>query len=371
MSEIKPAVFTVGDDYQIFVAGGRGNTMWADVNGKTYYDESNGVLRSDSFIHKITVPKTDLDSAEGYTIFRRKIIDRKPYFAETEEPEAESFSFRAPKSGTLRAYHIADAHDNMRPPFDAARAFGDIDLLILNGDMQLSSESEEEILYLHKMAADITGGAIPVVYARGNHELRGSFAEHMERYSPCENGHSYYSFRAGSVWGLVLDCGEDKQDDHAEYGNTICCSFFRRKETEFLKEIVKRAENEYAAKGVKHRIVICHMPFTKLCKGDFDIERDVYSEWVGILNEEIKPEFMLAGHTHKMSIYEPGGEFDGYGQKFPVIVGSEIVNAYSENHDQAYFIGCGIEFGNNGTSFTFTDSDGNILNKEYNTVCGV
>ncbi|MBO4897703.1 MAG: metallophosphoesterase [Clostridia bacterium] len=367
MSEINPVVFSVGDNYQIFVPGGRGSTMWVSIGGENYYDGANGVLRSDVLVHKMTVPKKVLDTAQSYTIYKRNIVERKPYFTETEEPEHKSFSFKAPEGNKIRAYHVADAHSNLKPPVLAAKAFGNIDLLILNGDIQTSSESEEEILNIYKIASDITEGAIPVVYARGNHDLRGSFAEYLDRYTPCENGNTFFTFRVGDVWGLVLDCGEDKLDNHAEYGNTLCCESFRRTETGYLREMVQNAESEYTAEGVKHRIVICHMPFTKIEKGEFDIERDVYAEWVNILNEKIKPEFMLCGHKHALNIYEPGGEHDGYGQGFPVIIGSEIKNAHTENHDGAYFIGCGIEFSDEKTHFSFTDSDGNFLKNEYNT----
>ena len=33
-----------------------------------------------------------------------------------------------------------------------------------------------------------------------------------------------------------MDCGEDKPDDHTEYGNTVCCEVFRRDVTRFLEK---------------------------------------------------------------------------------------------------------------------------------------
>ena len=34
------------------------------------------------------------------------------------------------------------------------------------------------------------------------------------------------TFRLGNLWGILLDCGEDKNDDRPEYGGTICCHAF-------------------------------------------------------------------------------------------------------------------------------------------------
>ncbi|MBO5269618.1 MAG: serine/threonine protein phosphatase, partial [Clostridia bacterium] len=79
----------------------------------------------------------------------------------------------------------------------------------------------------HRIAAGVTKGRIPVVFARGNHDTRGKYAERLANHTPTDNGRSYYSVRLGKLWMLVLDCGEDKNDDHAEYGHTMCCHAFR------------------------------------------------------------------------------------------------------------------------------------------------
>ena len=79
-----PAVFAVKNDYQIMVPVKSDLLFWVTVDGKNYYDHSNGIIRSSTRMHRVNVPSSVLDKAGEYTVTYRKIIDRKPYFAETE-----------------------------------------------------------------------------------------------------------------------------------------------------------------------------------------------------------------------------------------------------------------------------------------------
>ena len=96
LSELKthPAVFAVKDEYQIMVPVKSDLLFWVSVNGKKYYDHSNGIIRSSTRIHRVHIPMTELDSACEYTVSYKKIIDRKPYFPETEPEVSAVYRFR-------------------------------------------------------------------------------------------------------------------------------------------------------------------------------------------------------------------------------------------------------------------------------------
>ena len=131
-----PAVFVVDGTYQIMVRREKPALMWIKVGDKCYYDHSNGVLRSDTKIHKMTVPMEVLDRVGEYTICEREMINRKPYFPQTGEIKETVYKFYPVKnSEKIRAYHIADSHNAVMPPVVASKAYGDIDFLILNGDI--------------------------------------------------------------------------------------------------------------------------------------------------------------------------------------------------------------------------------------------
>ena len=156
---------------------------------------------------------------------------------ETQEYE---YDFRPVEGDEIRAYHIADAHNRIDGPVAAANKAGEHDLLILNGDIPNHSGDIKYFAAIHCIAGEITKGQYPVIFSRGNHDMRGIYAENIQDHTPTDNGRSYYSVRIGSLWALVLDCGEDKPDGNDEYGHTICCADFRRRQTEYIEKIISR-----------------------------------------------------------------------------------------------------------------------------------
>ncbi len=352
MLRFSPAVFAVEDDYQIIALVKAPCLFWVRVGDTCYCDHQNGVMRSDTDVHRVSVPMKALDEAGSYTVCVKPIKVRKPYFTETDEVSEYAFSFKAvPTAGQVRAYHIADAHGLVDEPIKAAETFGDIDVLILNGDLISYCNEVSELHGVFAIIDTITHGGIPVVYARGNHDLRGRFAEHRTKYTPLANGKPYYTFRLGAIWGVILDCAEDKPDDHAEYGGTVCCHAFREEQTAFLREII--TQKPYEAEGITTRLVIAHNPFTFVNKAPFDIETDIYKEWARLLKEHIRPDLMLCGHKHEIAQYEVGGAYDHLGQPCPLIIGG--------TYKERYYAGTGILFDENGYRVIFTDSDGQIL----------
>jgi hypothetical protein len=307
-----------------------------------------------------------LNEARSYTLLYRKVIDRKPYFPLLEDEVALTVPFRpVPTDGAIRIYHISDAHSLVKEPVAAGRYFGDApDLLVLNGDVANHCAYSEYLGVALAIAAGITRGQCPTVYARGNHEPRGVYAEDLAQYTPTANGKSYYTFRVGSVWGMVLDCGEDKNDDHEEYGGTVCFHAFRLAETDFLRKVIANADREYAAPGVKHRLVISHVPFTYRHPNPiFDIEAELFEEWARLLREEVKPELLLYGDLHVVEISPVGSRFDHRGQPCTAIFGSRPTRV-KDGAPADTFIGCAVTLRDDGTEVVFNDHTGAVLRKE-------
>lgn len=355
-----PAVFAVGETYQIMVPVNCPCLMWVNVGGETFADESNGILRSDISVHRVIVPSELLDKAGKYTVVYRKIIERKPYFTESEEPVCFEFDFHPVRGDGVRAYHIADSHNMVDKPVEAyntyVRHYGKIDFLILNGDIPTDSGSPENFDTIYRIADAITHGSIPIVYSRGNHDMRGLYADRVADYTPSENGKTYYTFRLGGIWGIILDCAEDKDDSDPEYGHTVMCHRFRKAQTDFIKKVVSNRETEYLSGGTDYKMVLCHVPFSTSNNSEekFNIERDIYREWSSLLRENIHPDIMLCGHLHKLAVSKPGGEYDQLGLPCTLVIGSAI--KYGK-----YFAGAGLEFSDGKIKTVFTDSDGEIL----------
>ena len=347
-----PAVYAVGNFYHIMVPVDEPSLMWAEVDGKRYYDESNGILKSRCRVHRMVVPMEELDRCGSYTICDEVLIERLPYFSKTQPVKRYEYAFRPlPTDRPIRAYHISDAHNRVEGPVAAAKNFGPVDLLILNGDIPNHSGTAENFDDVYRIISEITGGNVPTVFSRGNHDMRGDCAEEFINFTPHDNGRTFYTIRIGKLWMLLLDCGEDKPDSHEAYGHTICCHLFRQRQTEYLKQLIRNAQSEYAAEGIQYKIVISHHPFTHKLEEPFNIEEDIYAEWAQLLRDHVHPDLMLGGHLHTCEVSPVGGQLDDLGQPCPVVVGSRP--------EADKFIGCGLVFSETGITVEFTDSNNN------------
>ena len=353
-----PTVCAVGTEYQIMVPVNKETLMRIEINKESFFDESNGIMRSDCTVHRIAVPQQILDAARSYTVCYRVVRERKPYFTETEDEIRVDFPFRPVPSDarSIRIYHLADAHSWIDTPIRTASYWGAaLDLLVMNGDMVMDCGKLEYIAAPYQISGAVTKGEIPVLYARGNHDLRGILAEKYAEMTPSRNGKTYYTFRVGPLWGISLDCGEDKVDDSDEYGNTVCCHSFRLKETEYLNRIAESSDSEFNEAGVRFRIVLSHVPFPQNQEDPFNIEIPLYTEWCRILKTKIKPDLMLSGHIHKCYVIHPGDPLDHKGTPCPVVVGSSI------KREEDKYIGAAIELFQEKAEIYFTDQDHNVI----------
>ncbi len=317
-----PSVYAVEDDYLVCVLVKTECTMWVEVGGKNYYDHSNGILRSAKFVHMARVPVASLDAAGKYTVHLRKLNERKPYYTDYGEEEVAEFDFRAPAvKARYNFVNVADAHSLWEEPVRSGSFFGDdLDFLLVNGDIPNHSGDIEYFKTIYMISGGITKGRVPCVFSRGNHDLRGIYAEQLADYTPVTRaGESYFTFHFGPIWGIVVDCGEDKRDDQVEYGKTICCEAFRAEEEEYLDRAI--AAREYEQYPV--RLIVSHVPFEFRLHPPFDIEQERYARWCQKC-KAFKPTLMATGHLHDCWTETAGGAHDTYGQPCPVICSSHV-----------------------------------------------
>jgi len=157
MLTYKPAVFAVERNYQILALTQAPCLFWVEVDGQEYYDESNGILRSLTDLHRVNVPMDVLDRAGSYRVCMRPMQERKAYFSRTGDVQVREFPFRKLPDKNIRAYHISDAHNRVEEPVRAAAAFGPIDLLILNGDLLSHCDEPKEFSKIYRLAEELTG----------------------------------------------------------------------------------------------------------------------------------------------------------------------------------------------------------------------
>ena len=139
-----------------------------------------------------------------------------------------------------------------------------------------------------------------MIYARGNHEIKGEYAEQLHKYVGAKGEDFYYTVTLGDdVFCVVLDMGEDHEDDWWEYYTTAKFDLYRQEQTQMLEEIL--ADGDY--ENYRYRLALCHIPIVYVDKhGYFEEFRN---EWTGLLNE-INVDMCLSGHKHVLWPFIPG-----------------------------------------------------------------
>lgn len=347
-----PIVFVINDEYEVLVLTKENGIIYIEIDGVNYYENNSGVLSSEKNYAKIRIPQKVLNKYKKYGVVYKKTIKRKAYFSKMGNILKENYIFKPlVKENNINIYHIADVHYRFNIAKKTASYFGDeLDLLIVNGDIG-EVETLQNYYDVIKFVADISKGLIPVVFSRGNHDTRGRLAERFADFFPANNKKTYYSFDLGFLSGVVLDCGEDKLDNHEEYGGVNVFERFRENETLFLKELPKKNTLSFA---VSH---ICPSQTTQ-CKDDiFNIEKDTYMTWNKEL-DRLGIKFMICAHIHKAYILHPHSKESTIDHNYPVIVGSACYE-----HD---IVGAAISIIDNKLVVRFTDSNRNI--KEENII---
>ena len=298
----EPVVYAVEDDYQIVFSTNHSATAWVEIDGEKYYDLFAGSMKSEDTVHKITVPQEKLDAAGGYSIHAEKMIYRGPFGGFKGKEISKSYSFRPVNSADgLVYYTITDAHHARKGAALAALSVEGLDFIVILGDTVGMTEYENNAQLTNAIAHDVTKGEIPVVYARGNHEIKGAYAEDLHKYVGSKDGSFYYWFTLSDVFGITLDLGEDHDPGWWEYYETDQFTSYREEQTKFLEELV--AEKPY--ENYNYTLVACHIPIQFVNSRKDHVEAK--TSWTALLNE-IAPDLAVYGHQHDLYPFLEGQE---------------------------------------------------------------
>lgn len=344
-------VYLVEDKYQIVFVTKEAGCAWLRIGNITYKDSVNGCVYHKKKVHRLTVPTALLDREKSYTIGFRRVLLREPYRFEVGIRQEKHYDFRPPNpTGSMRIAMIGDSHGAYDMAGAMGRRAGEIDLLILNGDIPDYSGSEEDLLACAKVSSRVSGGSVPVVYARGNHDTRGDAAPMLSEYVGTDEGRSYFTFRTGNLFGIVLDYGEDKHDDHPAYGGLADYEGFRARQMAFLDRILEEGVYE----EYEHVIAVCHVG------PEWQCDRAFSAEWMARLSA-ICPDVFLTAHAHRIDVKPPcEGTADYPPLTFPTVTGTkpEGVRGTTDSTLPPRFIGTVADLHESGVSVEFLDDQG-------------
>ena len=250
-----------------------------------------------------------------YRVCAQEIIDYQAYsktFGETYKSPFYSFTLPTDDSTDFTALILNDLHENK----ETIEAFSKLakqiphDFVIFNGDcLPEPVDREYAIRNIHILADAFHSAEKPVFFIRGNHEIRNAYSAGMPSLFDQPGGKTYGTFSWGDTRFVLLDCGEDKPDEHWVYYGLNDFTQLRKDQADFLKQELKSKE----FKKAERRILIHHIPLWGLDKDSYS---PCYDLWSPIL-KKAPFDVDLTAHTHRY-MYHPVGEL---GNPFPVIVG--------------------------------------------------
>lgn len=185
----------------------------------------------------------------------------------------------------------------------------DYDFVIFNGDCLPEPRNREHaISMIHSLADEVNGAEKPVIFLRGNHEIRNFYSAGMHHQIGYYNDKTYSAFTRGNTRFMLLDLGEDKPDSTPVYGGLNDFTQLRNDQVEFIKKELSSRE----FKSARNHVLISHIPVF----GNTDTYRPCTELW-GPMLSRAPFDVALAAHTHQAKFYPKGID----GCHFPVYVG--------------------------------------------------
>jgi hypothetical protein len=222
-----PVVFDIGDDCYSVVfatnADAQGYVTYTPKNRtepKTVYANSAG-YKAIGKIHAVRIPRDELDE-NTYTAHATRVLERLSYggkLGKTIDTKAYKLREGTNKNATNpKIISASDWHNQLSLLESAASYYKkEANLALFLGDYADYYVNEYQVIkYFLGGAHILTGGEIPGIFVRGNHEVRGN--EKVEDMG-LKIGLSkmYYQVERNGCMFTILDSGEDVNGDQWEH----------------------------------------------------------------------------------------------------------------------------------------------------------
>jgi predicted phosphodiesterase len=274
-------------------------------------------LQIDGFLPVDTLHTIHLEDLKPGQHYHYRVVSTgveklKPYWPEkTRSVKSPVYSFTTldEQNSSVNFDFIADSqHEDVKRLNDNLELveWDAIDFLVHGGDALGEVLDEQQIFdkFIDPVSRRLDH-SIPMVYVRGNHEMRGPYARKFKEYVPNPTGRFYYAFNAGQVHFIVLDTGEDKPDSTNVYSGLNRVKEYREEEFEWLQHHVQHSS---ALKNSPFRIILMHGPRWGWVNGKKE-------RWTRIANKA-NIDLILSGHWHRFARISPGK----YNNNFPILV---------------------------------------------------
>lgn len=273
------------------------------IDGQAEFNES---------IHKIRLENLQPGQTYYYRVCSQEILLYKAYqkiYGQTAKSDFYSFTMPGSQADSFTAVVFNDLHQRSATFQALCKQVENIDydLVVFNGDcVDDPANHNQATRFISELTEKVQGHRIPTIFIRGNHEIRNAYSIGLRKHVDYTKGKTYCAFNWGDTRFVILDCGEDKPDDHREYFGLNDFTSLRNEQVDFLKKELASKDFKKADK----RVLIHHIP--------------LYGYAHNLCNDQWKPlldkapfDVCLNAHTHRAAFHPKGED----GNNFPVFIG--------------------------------------------------
>lgn len=271
----------------------------------------DGQVVCNNYLHKIRIDGLQPGQKYYYRVCSQEILLYQAYkkvFGNTAQSAFSEFTLPATDTDSFTAVVFNDLHQHTQTFRSLCQQIKNVnyDFVVFNGDcVDDPVDHNQATSFISELTEGVCGDRIPTFFMRGNHEIRNAYSIGLRDHYVGDR--TYGSFNWGDTRIVMLDCGEDKPDDHWVYYGLNDFTQLRNEQVDFLKKELSSKEFKKAGK----RVLIHHIPLygndgKNLCA----------NLWTKLL-EKAPFNISLNAHTHKYA-YHPKGEL---GNNYPVIIG--------------------------------------------------
>ena len=273
----------------------------------------DGQVVCNNYLHKIRIDGLQPGQKYYYRVCSQEILLYQAYkkvFGNTAQSAFSEFTLPATDTDSFTAVVFNDLHQHTQTFRALCQQIKNVnyDFVVFNGDcVDDPVDHNQATSFISELTEGVCGDRIPTFFMRGNHEIRNAYSIGLRDHYDYVGDRTYGSFNWGDTRIVMLDCGEDKPDDHWVYYGLNDFTQLRNEQVDFLKKELSSKEFKKAGK----RVLIHHIPLygndgKNLCA----------NLWPKLL-EKAPFNISLNAHTHKYA-YHPKGEL---GNNYPVIIG--------------------------------------------------
>ena len=270
----------------------------------------DGQVVCNNYLHKIRIDGLQPGQKYYYRVCSQEILLYQAYkkvFGNTAQSAFSEFTLPATDTDSFTAVVFNDLHQHTQTFRALCQQIKNVnyDFVVFNGDcVDDPVDHNQATSFISELTEGVCGDRIPTFFMRGNHEIRNAYSIGLRDHYDYVGDRTYGSFNWGDTRIVMLDCGEDKPDDHWVYYGLNDFTQLRNEQVDFLKKELSSKEFKKAGK----RVLIHHIPLygndgKNLCA----------NLWTKLL-EKAPFNISLNAHTHKYA-YHPKGEL---GNNYPM-----------------------------------------------------